>query len=88
MGQIIAIGFDFKGSSLYANVVKLSNGLDTEFHVSILRDKMQGTRAQNFILEVIDGKISLQDGNAFHDHEMIRAFIAKIEEHEKLNVGT
>ena len=86
MGQTIAIGFNFKGSSLYANVVKISNGLETEYHVNIHRDKIQGTRAQNFILEVIDGKISLQDGNAFHDHELIRAFITKIEEHEHLKV--
>jgi hypothetical protein len=86
MGQIIAIGFNFKGCSLNANVIKLSNGLETEYHVNILRDKFQGIRAQNFILEVIDGKISLQDGNAFHDHELIRAFITKIEEHENLKV--
>ena len=86
MGQVLPIKFDFKGCSLYANVVKLSNGLETEFHVNILRDKIHGTRTQNFILEVIDGKISLQDGNAFQDHELIRAFITKIEEYENLNV--
>ena len=86
MGQIIAIGLDFKGRSLFANVIKLSNDLETEFHVSVLRDKTQGIRAQNFILEVIDGKICLQDGNAFHDHELIRAFITKIEEYENLSV--
>jgi len=86
MGQIIPIRLDFKGNLLNANVVKLSNGLETEFHVNILRDKIHGTRTQNFVLELIDGKLSLQDGNAFHDHELIRAFIAKIEEYENLNV--
>ena len=86
MGQIIAIEFDFKGSSLFANVIKLSNGLETEFHVSVLRDKTQEIRAQNFVLEIIEGKIILQDANAFHDHELIRACIAKIEEYENLIV--
>ena len=86
MGQIIAIEFDFRGNSLFANVVRLSNGLETEFHVSVLRNKSQGIRAQNFILEVIEGKIHLQDANAFHDHELIRACITKIEEFEKQSV--
>ena len=86
MGQIDVIKFDHKGNTLYANVVKLSDGIQTEYHVNVLRDKMQGTRAQNFILEVFNGKISLQDANAFHDHELIRAFISRIEEFEHLNV--
>ena len=88
MGQNIAIGFDFRGNLLHAEVIKLSNGLETEFHVNVLRDKIQGIRAQSFILELVNGKINLLNGNAFHDHELIRTFITKIEEHENISVGS
>jgi hypothetical protein len=85
MGRIMVIGFDFNGIYYYANVVKLTNGKDTEYHVNILRDNANAVKAQKFVLELIDGKIILQDPNAFHDHNLIRACIKEIEEYEKTN---
>ena len=83
MGRIMVIGFDFNGIYYYANVVKLTNGKDTEYHVNILRDNTKAIKSQKFVLELIEGKILLQDPNAFHDHNLIRACIKEIEEYEK-----